>query len=119
MHSVQCAIETHHPGRRTMIQSHIFRQKSDAFAGGRMSKRMTKHQAASTAGEHEAKSNVNGSGLPCPIGPQKAEYLSRFNPQGKSIQRFDRFPAKETSVFFGDVVEFKRGRHEEQLASGN
>src|SRR5947209_13851794 len=119
MHSVQCAIETHHPACWTVIQSNIFRQKPDALARGRMSKRMTEHQTASAAGEHETKSNVDGGGLPCPVRPKEAENLTRLNPQRKSIQSFDRLTPEKTAVLFADVVEFEGRGHEEPLAASN
>src|SRR2546423_13623598 len=100
-----------------MIQSHIFRQKPNPLAGGCMSKRMAEHQATSAAGEHETKSNVNRCGLPCSVGAKETENLSRLHAQRKSIQRFNRFPAKEAAVFLGDVVEFKGGKHGNQAIS--
>src|SRR5437016_4846508 len=101
-----------------MIQSHIFRQESDPPASGRMSKRMAEHEAASAAGEHEAKSNVNRGGFPGSVGSQETENLSRLDAQRKSIQRFNRFPAKKAAIFLGDVVEFKGGKHgSQQLVS--
>src|SRR6476469_3552200 len=90
-----------------MVESHVFRQKSDAATGRRVSKFVAQHFSQTAAGKHESDSEVHGRGFTGTVRPEKTEDLAALHAQREIAQRGDPLAAKKAAVLLADVVERK------------
>src|SRR5262249_38889738 len=107
MHAVKRAIKADQLSCRTMVHSHVLRQKTYSTPRCRMTEGMPKHLAATAAGKGKTQGNVNGSSLAGAVGTEESEYFATLNAQRKSVQRLDRVVSEKAAVFLGNVVELE------------
>src|SRR5580765_2378122 len=104
-HAIQRAIKTHQLFCRTMVESNVFRQKAHATASRRVAKFMSQHFTPAAGRKHESNGKINGRCFACAVRPQKTEYLSRLNPQGKITQSSDPLAPEKAAILLADMVK--------------
>jgi len=66
------------------------------------------HEDFPVGGGKKAGNAVDGSGLPCPIGPQKAETFSGGDVERNAGHGFDATAAPPSAIAFGEIDHLER-----------
>ncbi len=110
-HAVQRAVEAQQLGRGTMIEGDILRQKADARARIRVAKGFAQQLSRPRRRPHESKREMDGSGLPCSVGPEETEDLAALQRQREAVERAHPLARPGDAVIFRDVLVVEDAWH--------